>query len=441
MSTASMHPGISPARPAVGRQRAASPDRIRKGRVAALMLILPMFFSFGRYVPGFEWTLDLMALATFASAVYLRRSVSSVPLGVLPRYTWLIILAAPLWGATMAVLVFGQPAWLGLATQRALLLAPFGLVLTALLHRGAIRMVELEQAFVWLAWLNLGICSPVLLLLDPNNYSDLGNLVTDGGGVYNQFNLPMTFVIFGAFYYFAKALLLGRAKWYARCVPFLLYIFGGNTGRVLNVAMLLSFLLLAALSRRRGQAMLRNVATGVGLFAAGFGLTLLLAPDRLDLLSAKYTDAFAALSGADSVDDWSANARILQVATVTPWVEQHLWFGTGTISNRWNDGYKGLFDYLHPSDLGFLGVIFVYGVFGLLAFSYQYVLAWRGLRALGAQSAGFSARPFLLGLGGCLATLLLTSVTTGSLVFFVEQTLFYISMLHFGRALLRTRHG
>ena len=413
-----------------------SPSLKRRGgsvgtlaRELALMLLLALFFSIVRYVPGFQWTLDFLIVLVSVSCLFIRRGPIPAELRATRSFVWLLIGFVPLLGALMAQQVHGQPLWLGLASQRGFLLAPFALVLISQLQRGRLHFSDIERALVRLAWLNLVIASLVLLLLDPNNFSDLGNLVTDGGGIHNKFIIPMPFIVFGAFYYYSQSIITNNKISLIYSFIFLMYIFGGNTGRVLNLSLLTAFLLIGRVAPQKGRrTRLKNLVVTIVLLSFLVLIIALFMPERLSVITEKYSDAFAALTGADSVDDWSANARILQFATVLPWVEKHFMLGTGAISNQWNGGYMAMFDYLHPRDLGFLGIIFQYGLLGLVFFAVQYRLAWRAVSLFVTRSTITSMPVLVLTCIGCFTTLLLTSVITGAIAYNVEQTIFYIAL-------------
>jgi O-antigen ligase len=160
----------------------------------------------------------------------------------------------------------------------------------------------------------------------------------------------------------------------------------------------------------------------------------MLAPEKFNSMIGKYADAFSAIGGVDGVDDPSANARILQTAVALPLVEDNIFFGTGSVSNQWNDGYKGLFGYFHPSDLGVLGIIFVYGVFGFAIFIFQYILMWRQKILLISAIHSRRNTRFLLAIMACLLFMLFSSITTGSFAFSTEQSLFFLAILRAGTA-------
>ena len=399
----------------------------RRQKIVVLVFFLPLFFSVFRYIPGFEWTLEVAILATLICAISTWRWISNS----FNIYIILVAFGIPIWGALNAALVFGQPFWLGLVAQRAYLLSLFALTIIRLISTRRVTMIEVKQSFVALAWINLAFCAPVVLFLDPNQYNDVGALVSNGGGVYNQFNLPLMFILFGAFYYAGLWFRTNQAKYIAVALPFYLYIFGGNSGRILNISVVLMFITLAFIGSSR-QRLLRNLTKTIGLIAGVTILAAVLAPDKVNTMATKYADAFSAITGENTVDDPSANARILQTAIALPLIESNLIAGTGSISNQWNDGYKRLFGYFHPTDLGVLGITFVYGIIGLFFFWIQYIFAWRYSRKLASAINSHQDVDFLLAILGCLGFLLVSSITTGSFAFYPEQSLFFLATLYAG---------
>jgi hypothetical protein len=75
---------------------------------------------------------------------------------------------------------------------------------------------------------------------------------------------------------------------------------------------------------------------------------------------------FTVLTGHMSEDN-SANARIFQtIIIITHFLKNpmSIIIGTGSVSNHWNNGYDSIFGYFYPSDTGFLGGLFIYGIIG-----------------------------------------------------------------------------
>lgn len=91
-------------------------------------------------------------------------------------------------------------------------------------------------------------------------------------------------------------------------------------------------------------------------------------PDYLERMGDLFMQMFTVLTGEES-HDMSANARIWQSLIVLDYFDAHplsVLLGTGSVSNQWNDGYELIFGYFHPSDIGLLGGLFVYGIIGFV---------------------------------------------------------------------------
>jgi hypothetical protein len=48
-----------------------------------------------------------------------------------------------------------------------------------------------------------------------------------------------------------------------------------------------------------------------------------------------------------------------------------LFWGAGKLSQHWNEGLKSIFGYFYPTDIGIIGAIFTYGIFGVILMSFQ----------------------------------------------------------------------
>ncbi|UUZ76163.1 hypothetical protein LP414_33175 [Polaromonas sp. P1(28)-13] len=285
------------------------------------------------------------------------------------------------------------------------------------------------------------LCALVIFLLDPNQFADLPGLVTDGGGQYNQFVLPVTFIVFGFFYYSVSGIRHRNKRLSLLSVPFLVYIIVGTSGRVLNISVLVTYLVFLVIWTSRSK--LITHLSKVAVFAVVFVVVVQIAvPNKIPEMLLKYSDAFDAVLMKGEVSDPSANARVLQTAIAALLFYTYPLLGTGVISNQWNDGYKRLFGYFHPSDLGILGVVFVYGVFGAVFFAYQFVLVWKCIRHLGPSQPKVNDLHYAI--AAYLLFFFLSSVTTGAYVFSLEHSMLLLAILQFGRlqsAIQRQQYG
>jgi hypothetical protein len=126
------------------------------------------------------------------------------------------------------------------------------------------------------------------------------------------------------------------------------------------------------------------------------------------------------------VEDVSANARVLETLIAMPYVQKNPWFGNGNISNQWQGGNEHVLGgYFHPSDIGIIGVLFMYGVTGLLLFSWQY---WFAIKAAGKLPPRMHS-PLLDATKGMLLYLAIYSLATGFFVHYAETCFLLITML------------
>lgn len=92
-------------------------------------------------------------------------------------------------------------------------------------------------------------------------------------------------------------------------------------------------------------------------------------PDYIERMGDLFAQMFIVLTSGEESRDASANARIWASLIVFEYFDAHplsILLGTGSISHQWNDGYESIFGYFHPSDIGLLGGLFVYGIIGFV---------------------------------------------------------------------------
>lgn len=415
-----------------GRSLIIAQPTLRRAYVVMLVIALPLFFSVFRYIPLLKWSLELGIVVAIGVAVFSnmstgdsrRREPKRSPFNV---YILLTTFALPALGALGANVVFAQPFVYGLAAQRGCLLALFAYGIGNLVASGRIRIPELERALIILAWINLAICAPVLILLDPNNYSDLGSLVSDGGGVFNEFHLPMPFIIFGLMYYISKWMLSDRIYYGMFAIPFIVFIVSGNNGRILNISIAIGLMAVAWIGSPHKRV--KNIVSAVMFALVAMLAVSFLNPDKIGVMIEKYNDAFAAVTGAQSVDDISANARIIQTNIVWPYIDDSPIIGAGVLSNEWNGGYQQMFGYFHPSDLGIIGLMFTYGIVGILFFWFQYALFVRITPLVNFMSKKVLGNVFLLAIYANLLVMIIASLISGIFVLVPEQSLFFFAII------------
>jgi hypothetical protein len=74
-------------------------------------------------------------------------------------------------------------------------------------------------------------------------------------------------------------------------------------------------------------------------------------------------------------NDQSSLFRLIEFNDIKYFLNHYFFFGVGSLSTMTTKIYVS--SYLYPSDLGFLGLLFNFGFFGLIIYLYQYVIFYR----------------------------------------------------------------
>jgi hypothetical protein len=144
-------------------------------------------------------------------------------------------------------------------------------------------------------------------------------------------------------------------------------------------------------------------------------------------LGGKYIDAFGVILTGEEGSDASANARISETLVALPYIQKNFLLGSGDVSHRWGGGYEGVLGaYFYPSDIGIIGVLFVYGAIGFALFAGQFIFAVQ-------FSARISSYGFHTPLGdackGYLLYVVLYSLVTGKFAHYSFVSLFFVAIL------------
>lgn len=343
----------------------------------------------------------------------------------------------PILGSLSAFHFYNQPIFYGLASNRYLILLLFNLVLIQLLIKGRLDITHLQSSFVFLAWFSVFLFSFINFYVDPNelDVEKFGNYVFDGGGTNNKLNLPKGFIVFGLFYYFCKSINpLQRSGFNTIAfIFFLTYLFSTSISRVLFMSIFLGLIfLIINFDRKNTYKKLQNLMKFFLVIIFLSFAIIIFNPEYFSVFFSKYFDAFRAIGGADEVDDWSANARIQQLLIVTPIILENIFFGAGTLSNQWMGGYEEVFGYLHPSDLGLIGIIFQIGIVGLSFLLIQYYIAFSVIKNFLKVTDKIKFKEFYMTMMSILILNCLSSITTGAILYGPETILIAIFVLKYG---------
>lgn len=402
-----------------------------------LILFLPIFYGWLRYIPNLSWVFNLtLVFIIFLFLSFYRGSRHKI-FNNLNLYIFLMMTVVPILGSLSAFHFYNQPIFYGLASNRYLILLLFNLVLIQLLIKGRLDITHLQSSFVFLAWFSVFLFSFINFYVDPNelDVEKFGNYVFDGGGTNNKLNLPKGFIVFGLFYYFCKSINpLQRSGFNTIAfIFFLTYLFSTSISRVLFMSIFLGLIfLIINFDRKNTYKKLQNLMKFFLVIIFLSIAIIIFNPEYFSVFFSKYIDAFRAIGGADEVDDWSANARIQQLLIVAPIILENIFFGAGTLSNQWMGGYEEVFGYLHPSDLGLIGIIFQIGIVGLSFLLIQYYIAFSVIKNFLKVTDKIKFKEFYMTMMTVLILNCLSSITTGAILYGPETILLAIFVLKYG---------
>lgn len=331
--------------------------------------------------------------------------------------------AFPLYSAWRAGVVFGQPLLYGVLAQRNMLMAFYALVAASALRSGRLRLADAERILLALCWVSAAAFYAVTVARalgwEPAPILE-GSEVRFGR---NNFNVIL--MAFGVCYYFVRYVREGSARSGAALAFLLASIVLVREARGITVALIvaLGFYLVGSATWRQKRRFLR-LSGGLLLVLA---LSVVAVPGltgRLAEVGVLFGEAAAVVLGGSS-DDFSASARVVQFAKALPYLQDHLLLGNGLLSAQWQGGFERLLGYFHPADLGIVGVVFLYGLAGVVLFSVQLVVAYRVVRRIDRRRAS----TFALALHVFLGYLYALSLITGLVLVAVGISLVVLALL------------
>jgi hypothetical protein len=186
--------------------------------------------------------------------------------------------------------------------------------------------------------------------------------------------------------------------------------------------------------RWRSRAVIRFAVVASVTAICAWGLMRVATPGLLAEFEEKFAAGFVVTFSGEMTDDASANVPLLQAVMVLPLVEGRWLAGNGIVSAAWGGGLGGVLgeEYFHPSDIGILGVMFTYGLIGLILFGGQFYYAVKGARR--ARSLDSPSESLPTAIYAYVAYLGIRSLATGQFAFAPEMGLVVIAVLWSMRA-------
>ena len=338
-----------------------------------------------------------------------------------------ILLAfVPLWSAINAQRVFGQPVIYGLVAFKDFYLFLGALHIYRLLRQGFFTLKQLEMAMLIIAWTAVAYFYLASWFIDPGPWLDTplaGANEIKGAGTYYRFNMMIVF--FGAVYYTTRAFMRQQWIYLLHALVFMCYVIFFRVDRTSIVVMLLGAAG-AVLLHANVKVLGRFVLMAVLPLLLGVVLVVQLAPGVVDQYSTMFGDAINTLMGQGGAGG-EVSVRAYEKLTAERYIDRSPLMGNGRMGSQWIEGgYEHFLGYFFPADVGYLGLVFIYG-WPVTIFLYaQFVIAAVYLlRARGSSNDIFHITCKFMVLSVCL-----DSLTNGFLTQFAGQAMLLTCIAH-----------
>ncbi len=272
---------------------------------------------------------------------------------------------------------FHQPYLMGLLAQRQHFIIFAGYFLLIALKKNWISEDRLKKRFITALFVIMGIMLFFSVFIDPQKFNgtEFVEFSLNKGWHYEfPSDVVATVILYSVFkilhqntYRFLLPLLLGA-------VYFLVYIQDRSQLLMISITVFIYFMRNVSLSRKVIYA-----AWGGLLIVFALGLTMLVKPDLITHYITIFSNASTIVTGG-TTSEYSTSMRLAESAIALRGFAEHPWFGNGFVSAQFKGGFSGFFGYFYASDVGILGNLFVYGIFGTLIFyiPFIYALKWSG---------------------------------------------------------------
>jgi hypothetical protein len=247
------------------------------------------------------------------------------------------------------------------------------------------------------------------------NESDLtGNIIEIHGG-----KLSKGLVNFIAIYFFSIFLFKNNIKY----LFFSILFFSSNHFYEVQRYALISSILLYAIGIFKNNNYKANFRLKMFTFLIIFILFIINISSNVGVeLIRRFQSAFKIFSttSASKIGDSSVIARINEIQFAIERFSMHPFFGNGNF--RVSESQKVIGDvYFHLSDIGFFGILYSFGILGLLVFVTQLIYLLKNLKV--KPSNIFQIFSILV-----LSYMMITSLLTGESIIFYKKFMFYVCL-------------
>jgi len=374
----------------MGVTQSLTPERLKEEWLAKLVpfwLLIMFLFSFQlfEYLPfaGGAYLAEipvLLFLGLFVGGYYSKKLYGRQ---VLSRIEILLacLLCLPLLSAFLTWLTFGQPILIGFLAERRWFRAIAGLFAFQMLLSRHISWKMLQRIFLLLAFGSLVAYLAMWLFLNPESLAG-GLVFMDVLSKGMRLRIVPVFVIWGAIY-FALAcrigsISMGRLASGAVAVIMTGYVVFIYKSRATILVLAGVLFLMTVMKTKRG----RRIRAGGGFCLLVLAILcgmFLARPKRIQRQLSGFATIASSLYRGDGEMDASLANRFAQ-GTVAWWSisrsARTFLFGNGRLSRRWESELSQSLGYFYPMDIGWLGIVFLYGFLGFALVNVSFLMAW-----------------------------------------------------------------
>lgn len=335
----------------------------------------------------------------------------------------MLMMVFPVWSAIASAINFGQPLLYGIGTTRNFYLFLLGPFFYYLLHKKIITTVFLKNTLLTGCWITLAIFIIIYVTINPEKYPDrffIGFNELKGGYIF-KFNIAL--LIFALLYYSIRFLTTHRLIYLFASVPFYYMMLVVRQDRSI-IIMTLLVLVIFYFKRIFFQSALRYSALLILLIFVGFFIIEITDYKPSDQSVDKFYNLWLTITGRET-DESATNIRRLEVIKAWPDIEKRFLFGNGELSPRWRDGFNRIYGYFYPSDIGIIGILYLFGITGTLLLFVQFLFAKKITGNLELNE------PFFISCNYYLLFCFFDTFTSGQSAFFPANSTIIMAIIYY----------
>jgi len=337
-------------------------------------------------------TFSIIVLAVFY-LVHMLVNLKNFYITRLDVLMWVVVLVN-FFAAHQGHVVFKQPYYYGIMAQRSVILSFSGILLITLLQRKYITMLQVERSFVVISMLLLVIFYFFFLFVNPERFVDQEFVVYSPIRGY-RYRFQFGIVIMLLFYSLFKISQENKTRFYIPVILILFYLIfflQSRTTLVVMAIVLMIYFIRNFTLREKVRNILIGVPAAIMVLLILFSLGYTSLFEKYQVL---YQNVLSVFLG-ETTDEASSAVRYMEFNTALSYIDKNPLLGNGFISNQWNGGWRDLLGYFYPVDIGILGNIFVFGIFGTFLIYLPFFFSLNISRTVNSNNVFFKTCEYMI---------------------------------------------